>query len=411
MTHLPKPQPDALAHSMLLSRRIAERLAVARGWMSFADYMRLALYEPGLGYYSAGASKFGSEGDFVTAPEISPLFADVVAGQMDQFLRAMGSGDVLELGPGTGAFAASVIEAFHRCDTPVGHYRLLEVSADLRQRQMLRLARLDPVRPSREWCERLPETFSGVIFGNEVLDALPCERFVVREGQWWRLGVGLSAESSESEPQFEWRVRPADGSVPGDDEFQREAAHLQASLRAQSIELPSDYCGEWQVGLDAWFESMAAMLKEGVMLLADYGLPRAQLYHSDRVRGSLRCYYRHHAHDDPFLWPGLMDITAWVDFTRVAEAAERAGLQIQGFTTQMAFLAGGGIEQSMTRAVDAAASGASGISVAEQARLASGLRRLLMPGEMGESVKFVMLGRGDENELPAFALRDLRHTL
>jgi SAM-dependent MidA family methyltransferase len=146
-------------------------------------------------------------------------------------------------------------------------------------------------------------------------------------------------------------------------------------------------------------------------LLADYGLPRAQLYHSDRVRGSLRCYYRHHAHDDPFLWPGLMDITAWVDFTRVAEAAERAGLQIQGFTTQMAFLAGGGIEQSMTRAVDAAPSGASGMSIAEQARLASGLRRLLMPGEMGESVKFVMLGRGEQSALPAFALRDLRHTL
>ncbi len=411
MTHLPKPLPNALAHSLRLSQRIAERLAVARGWLSFADYMRLALYEPGLGYYSAGASKFGSEGDFVTAPEISPLFAEVVVGQIDQLLRTMGSGDVLELGPGTGAFAASAIEAFHRCDTPVKFYRLLEVSADLRQRQMARLAHLDRVRPSHEWCERLPETFSGVIFGNEILDALPCERFVVREGQWWRLGVGLRAESSASEPQFEWRVRPADGSVPGDDEFQREAAHLQASLRAQGIELTSDYCGEWQVGLDAWFESMAAMLKEGVMLLADYGLPRAQLYHPDRVRGSLRCYYRHHAHDDPFLWPGLTDVTAWVDFTRVAEAAERAGLQIQGFTTQMAFLAGGGIEQAMTRVLDAAASDATGPLVAEQARLASGLRRLLMPGEMGESVKFVMLGRGDEGALPAFALRDLRHTL
>lgn len=411
MTHLPKPLPDALAHSLRLSQRIAERLAVARGWLSFADYMRLALYEPGLGYYSAGASKFGSEGDFVTAPEISPLFAEVVAGQIDQLLRAMGSGDVLELGPGTGAFAASAIEAFQRCDTPIGRYRLLEVSADLRQRQMPRLAHLERARPSHEWCERLPETFSGVIFGNEILDALPCERFVVREGQWWRLGVGLSAEAFASEPQFEWRVRPADGSVPGDDEFQREAAHLQASLRAQGIELTSDYCGEWQVGLDAWFESMAAMLKKGVMLLADYGLPRSQLYHPDRVRGSLRCYYRHHAHDDPFLWPGLTDVTAWVDFTRVAEAAERAGLQIQGFTTQMAFLAGGGIEQAMTRVLDAAASDATGPSVAEQARLASGLRRLLMPGEMGESVKFVMLGRGDEGALPAFALRDLRHTL
>jgi SAM-dependent MidA family methyltransferase len=156
---------------------------------------------------------------------------------------------------------------------------------------------------------------------------------------------------------------------------------------------------------------MATSLKAGVMLLADYGLPRVQLYHPERTRGSLRCYYRHNAHDDPFLWPGLNDITAWVDFTRVAEAAERAGLRVQGFTTQMAFLAGGGIEQAMSRALETANSVSPGMTTAEQAQLASGLRRLLMPGEMGESVKFVMLGRGDEIDLPSFALRDLRHTL
>jgi SAM-dependent MidA family methyltransferase len=225
------------------------------------------------------------------------------------------------------------------------------------------------------------------------------------------LGVGLAPESSSSVPLFEWRVRPADGSAPGDDEFRQEVAHLQQSLRVQGVALPNDYCGEWQVGLDGWFESMATSLKEGVMLLADYGLPRVQLYHPERTRGSLRCYYRHHAHDDPFFWPGLSDITAWVDFTRVAEAAERAGLQVQGFTTQMAFLAGGGIEQAMSRALETAKPASSAMATTEQAQLASGLRRLLMPGEMGESVKFLMLGRGDEIDLSAFALRDLRHTL
>ena len=411
MTHLPKPQPEALAHSIRVSERIAERLVLARGWLSFAEFMQLALYEPGLGYYSAGASKFGDAGDFVTAPEISPLFAEVVAEQIDLTLRTVDSGDLLELGPGTGAFAAGAIDVFNRCGTPIKRYRMLEVSADLRERQAERLARVRHARPSREWCDRLPEAFSGVIFGNEILDALPCERFVTHDDQYWRLGVGLASESSSGEPRFEWRVRPADGSAPGDDEFRREAAHLQQSLRALGIELPNDYCGEWQVGLDGWFESMATSLTSGVMLLADYGLPRSQLYHPDRARGSLRCYYRHHAHDDPFLWPGLNDITAWVDFTRVAEAAERAGLQVQGFTTQMAFLAGGGIEQAMARALDAESLASSGARVAEQSKLAGGLRRLLMPGEMGESVKFVMLGRGDEIDLPAFALRDLRHTL
>lgn len=411
MTHLPKPQALALAHSRRVSECIAERLVLARGWLSFADYMRLALYEPGLGYYSAGASKFGSAGDFVTAPEISPLFAEIVAGQIDIALRQIGRGDLLELGPGTGAFAAGAIAQFNRSGTPLERYRMLEVSADLRERQAERLADVGEKCPPLEWCDRLPETFSGVIFGNEILDALPCERFVTRGEQYWRLGVGLAMEASSREPYFEWRVRPADGSAPGDDEFQREAAHLQRSLRAQGIELPDEYCGEWQVGLDGWFTSLAASLNEGALLLADYGLPRAQLYHPDRVRGSLRCYYRHHAHDDPFLWPGLNDITAWVDFTRVAEAAERAGLQVQGFTTQMAFLAGGGIEQAFSRALEATSSAPSGATVAEQTKLAAGLRRLLMPGEMGESVKFVMLGRGDEIDLSAFALRDLRHTL
>ncbi len=410
MTHLPKPQPDALAHSVRLSERIADRLVLARGWMSFAEYMRLALYEPGLGYYSAGASKFGDAGDFVTAPEISPLFAEVVAGQMDLVLRTTGSSDVLELGPGTGAFAVDAVETFHRLGTPIDRYRLLEVSADLRERQTRRLGRLTHANPKRDWCDRLPEAFSGVIFGNEIIDALPCERFVVRDGQWWRLGVGL-VESESLVPRFEWRVRPADGSAPGDEEFRTEAALLQASLREHAIELPRDYCGEWQVGLDAWLQSLASSLSEGVILLSDYGLPRAQLYHPDRAHGSLRCYYRHHAHDDPFLWPGLSDITAWVDFTRVAEAAERAGLQVRGFTTQMGFLAGGGVDQAMSRVLDETSSAPTGMSVAEQAKLAGGLRRLLMPGEMGESVKFVLLSRSEAFELPAFAFRDLRHTL
>ena len=204
MTHLPKPQPEALAHSIRVSERIAERLVLARGWLSFAEFMQLALYEPGLGYYSAGASKFGDAGDFVTAPEISPLFAEVVAEQIDLALRAVDSDDLLELGPGTGAFAAGAIDVFNRCGTPIERYRMLEVSADLRERQAERLARVRHARPSREWCDRLPEAFSGVIFGNEILDALPCERFVTHNDQYWRLGVGLIGAhpgASQGEPQ------------------------------------------------------------------------------------------------------------------------------------------------------------------------------------------------------------------
>jgi SAM-dependent MidA family methyltransferase len=404
---LPAPAPEALAHSACLSAVIRERIGAAGGWMSFAEYMRLALYAPGLGYYSAGAVKFGVEGDFVTAPLISPLFSRVCARRIGAWLAASGTAEVLEFGPGTGRFAADALAVLDVPGSPLRRYRLLEVSADLRQRQrqLLQSAPSPRAGVELEWLDSLPAHFEGVVFANEILDALPCERFTVRDGEWWRLGVGLSAVG-----EFEWRIRPADGACEDDAAFAAAVARRREDLESAGIELPEGCCGEWQVDLEGWFAALAGTLARGVVLLADYGLPRRQLLHPDRMQGSLRCHYRHHAHGDPFLLPGLCDITAWVDFTAVAEAATQAGFGVAGFATQAGFLLGAGIEDELREA--GAAIDATDPRYLELAR---GAQRLLLPGEMGEAVKFMLLTRPSDDPLlegdPALGWRDLRSSL
>lgn len=406
---LPRPSPEAIAHSARLQSAIEQEITAAGGWIPFSRYMQLALYEPGLGYYSAGATKFGDDGDFVTAPMISPLFSRVCARQIGSLLRTSGTSEVLEFGPGTGDFAAEALTLLGAEGSPLTRYSMLEVSADLRDRQQHKIRTGVDIA----WLSRLPENFSGVIFANEILDAMPCERFVVRGGEWWRLGVGLRDANS-----FEWRVRPADGACADDEAFSLATEVRRKEISDLGVELPEGYCGEWQVDLPAWFAAISASLVEGAVLIADYGLPRKQLLHPDRVGGSLRCHYRHRAHGDPFLLPGLCDITAWVDFTSVAEAATTNGFDVSGFTTQASFLIGAGIEAAFHEAT-------AGLdpSDPQAISLARGLQTLLLPGEMGESVKFMLLSRKSKNPVveesmnrqletaTAFSQRDLRDSL
>ncbi len=391
---LPPPDVDAARQSARVFAHVSESIAAAGGWWSFAEYHDCVLHAPGLGYYSAGASKFGAAGDFVTAPELSRLFARTCATQLDLCLRVHG-GELLEIGPGTGSFAAESLEIFALLGTPLERYALLDTSADMRARQRERLL-ASPAAQSTDcaWLDGWPQPFTGVVFGNELLDAMPCERFLMRDGVPWRLGVGLEAG------RLVWRARPADGACAGDDAFVR---YLHAALA--DISLPDGYRGEFHPGFDAWFAALGAVLRRGTVLLADYGLPRRQLFHPERTMGSLRCHYRHRAHDDPFLWPGLVDVTAWVDFTAVAESATRAGFEVAGFTTQTAFLLGGGIEAQL------AAAQADARDESESVALAHGARQLLMPGEMGEAVKVMLLTRDCDIDLPGFAFADLTHSL
>jgi SAM-dependent MidA family methyltransferase len=393
---LPALSDDERAH---VARVVAHLRAFIRdqgGVIGFDAFMRLALYAPGLGYYSAGATKLGAAGDFVTAPEVSSLFSRCVARQAADVLAITG-GDILELGAGSGRMAADVLTELAALDRLPGAYRILEVSADLAERQRARIAQL-PAELARRvsWLDAWPERpMRGVVLANEVLDAMPVDRFVLRgrpDGiAVHALGVGLSDDG------FEWRE------VSASPELLNAVADVVEALPAP---LPDGYVSELCLAFQPWISGLAAQLEAGIALLIDYGLPRSQLYHPERARGTLRCHFRHRAHDDPFVNVGLQDITAWVDFTRVAEAADSAGLEVLGFNTQAAFLIGAGMESLLATEMELA-----GEDARRRATLAGEARRLMLPGEMGEVFKVIALGRGIVAPLAGFATQDLRASL
>ncbi len=390
---LPEPDADALAHSQHLRAAIAAEIRAAGGAIPFSRYMELALYAPGLGYYSAGATKFGAAGDFVTAPELGPLFARSVAAAIGAVLTTFdGSGDVLELGGGSGAFAADALLALAARDALPSRYRILEPSADLRQRQMARLqAQLSPDVFARvEWLDRLPDQpWRGVLFANEVLDALPTTRFVVGEEELQEEYVGLNADGALVRAD-----RPADALLL------RAVNHIE---RALGRRLPVGYRSEVLVQLPWWLQAVSGGLEQGLLLFLDYGYPRGEFYLPDRSQGTLICHYRHRAHSEPLWLPGLSDITAFVDFTAVAEAGRSAGFELAGFSSQAGFLLGCGLLDELARK-QSADDGVAAARAVEQAR------RLLLPGEMGERFKAIGLQRGID-VAALFAEADQRHRL
>ena len=396
ITTLPELDATQRAHSDATRAHIEARAAAAGGWLPFDEYMELALYAPGLGYYSAGATKFGAAGDFVTAPEISDLFSRALALQFADILRELGGqtrASILEIGAGSGRFAGVVLRELATLQQSPSAYSILEVSADLIERQRASVTSLAGGEAARaHWLERLPTGHCGVIFANEVLDALPTDRFVLRAGRPLRLGVAIGQSG------LQWAERaPVEGN-PADAAWLQEVQRVLGELREP---LPEGYVGEICPRIDAWVGALGAALERGVVMLIDYGLPRRHYYHPDRVRGSLRCHFRHRAHEDPFSHPGLTDITAWVDFTRVAEAADAAGLEVAGFSTQAAALLSLGIERLAH--TDAAR--------ADSVRQSQGMQKLLLPGEMGEAVKVMMLTRGMDAPLRSVRLQDLRGSL
>jgi SAM-dependent MidA family methyltransferase len=380
--------PDETEHENRM-RAALEREIAAAGWISFERYMDLALYAPGLGYYSAGARKFGAGGDFVTAPEVSRLFGACVAQQCREVLRDMSDGCVLEIGPGTGRLAVDVLSRLESLDSLPRRYLILEVSADLRERQRGLIARRLPhLLPRVEWLDGPPTApFDGVILANEVLDALPIARFRWHSSACEELGITLSGG------RFAWCGRPASAAVTD------ACRRLAAAAGGWDEGYVSEYCPR----LEAWAHTMVSSLRSGAALWFDYGLPRAQYYLAERHEGTLRCHFRQRAFDDPFLHPGLQDITAWVDFTALAEASATAGFELAGFTTQAFFLAAMGIDREMQRLA--------GGDETQFARLAAEARQLLMPGAMGECFKAMAWTRGLARQLSGFALQDLRHTL
>jgi SAM-dependent MidA family methyltransferase len=399
---LPPLSAQERRHSEALTALIRRELSAAGGWLSFERFMELALYAPGLGYYSAGSIKIGPAGDFITAPEVSALFSRCVARQCAEVLRATG-GEILELGAGTGRMAAALLSELAVLGVLPQRYAILEVSADLAARQRERLARLPPTLRERiVWLERLPERpLRGLVLANEVADALPCRRVSFGEEGVTEIGVALaeSCEGAESGPADKsGAVSFREQRAPADAALAQACGEIVAALPAP---LPCGYSSEVCLRTAPWIASLGECLERGVLLLCDYGLPRRHYYHPQRSRGTLRCHFRQRAHDDPFINVGMQDITAWVDFTCVAQAASVAGLEVSGFATQAAFLLALGIEGLVATAADDFA----------RARLAGEARRLMMPEEMGEAFKAMALSRDYAAPLAGFALQDLRNLL
>ncbi len=377
---LSAPDAAARAHSARVAEHLREAMAAAGGAIPFARFMELALYAPGLGYYSAGAVKLGAAGDFVTAPEISPLFGRCLARALAPVLSSLDDPVVLEPGAGSGALAAVMLDEWAALGVAPSRYLILETSAGLRRWQRANLAG----RGAVEWIDTLPEGFEGVVVANEVLDAMPVTRFVCEGGTVHELGVAPDGEG------FRWVRLPAPAAL-----VQRVAA-IESLLGAP---LPDGYTSEVNFAAEAWVATVARHLARGCLLLVDYGFPRREFYQPQRSQGTLMCHYRHRAHGDPFCFPGLQDITAHVDFTAVAEAAAGAGLRLDGYTHQAGFLLDAGITALAARVNPA--------DVHAQMETAAQLRRLTLPQEMGELFKVVSLSRGLETGPRGFGLRDL----
>jgi SAM-dependent MidA family methyltransferase len=386
---LPPLTPDEAAHSRRLVNRIWEEIDARSGWLSFERFMEMALYEPGLGYYSAGASKLGAGGDFVTAPEVSSLFSRCLATQCGEILQHVSGGAILEFGAGSGVMAADLLNELAAQGSLPQRYLILEVSADLRERQRALVQERAPAHAARvEWLDRLPEEFRGVVLANEVLDALPVQRFRIRGDQVNALGVT-------------WQLGRLDWSeVHAEAQLEAAVRRIEANTGER---LPDGYTSEINMRLTPWIAGVAAALREGVALFIDYGLPQRQYYRSERREGTLLCHFRHRFHDDPLINVGVQDIGAWVDFTAVAEAASAAGLTVAGFSTQAHFLIGSGLEQLLAPA--------EGHELASRVQLARQAMLLTLPGEMGERFKVIGLSRGFEQPLRGFGVRDLAATL
>ncbi|VAW80461.1 SAM-dependent methyltransferase, MidA [hydrothermal vent metagenome] len=380
------PDAEACALSARLVEHIAELIARSGGFLPLDVFMDAALYTPGLGYYSNGLTPFGEQGDFVTAPESGDLFARCLARSLAPVLK-QGSASLLELGAGSGVLAADLLCALQCIDALPERYAILERSAAMRALQQTRIAQLPSTLQARvEWLDELPRDWVGIILGNEVADALPVRRLHYRENDVYEMGVEVSAGALQLQ-----EIR-ADAESAG-----------RIKLLAQEYGWEDGYQTEYCPALNDWVKSLADCLKQGVLVLIDYGYGRSEYYHPQRNMGTLMCHYRHQAHDNVLWYPGLQDITAFVDFTSVAEAATDAGLIFTGYTSQARFLVGAGIDQVMSESDPD--------DLPNFLKMTSDAKRLMLPGEMGDRFKVIGFSRNLNQEIPGFDSQDLRSRL
>ncbi len=388
---LPPLSPELTEHSDQLKAKIAVEIKSAGGVIPFSRFFELAMYTPNLGYYSAGLHKFGEAGDFVTAPEISPLFSRTLAQQLEPVLAQCNQPKILEFGAGSGTMAAEILRELEKQDQLPAQYLILELSGTLRTVQQEKLEKEVPHLLDRVvWLDQLPEEkFQGAVLANEVLDAIPFERFVWRNQQAMQIGVALDKSSESSKFVWQETGKPLNAQLSDD---------LQKTLQ----QLPDGYLSEIRPAVSPWIGSVADALEQGIALLMDYGYDRHDYYRPERDGGTLKCFFRHHTHDDPLQYIGLQDVTAHVDFTAVAEAADAAGLEVAGYTSQMWFLLSGGITELAAEEPQD--------ELQQQLMNSQAIQKLTMPAQMGEIIKVMALTRNIELPM-SFTMQDLRHFL
>ncbi|MDF2690411.1 MAG: hypothetical protein K0S29_266 [Gammaproteobacteria bacterium] len=384
-TNFPEPSHEAMQHSLSLIDLIKQKILKQNAPIPFNEYMKQVLYAPGLGYYSGGSHKIGPEGDFITAPEISPIFAACLARQCQQIIQLLPQAIIMELGAGLGTLAVDLLLELELLHSLPFEYWILEPSAELKQRQILQFKHRCPHLLNKvKWLDELPsQDFAGLILGNEVIDALPVSRFSIKDSQTVELGVDFDGQ------KLQW----AEISSPN-------SLLVEKVKRIQDIlgPLPEGLCSELNPYLFEWLAAISKHLKQGAMLWIDYGYPRSSYYHASRSSGTLMCYYRHHAHSDVFLYPGLQDITSHVDFTALAEAGLASGFKLEGYISQAMFLINSGLSNILEKKP---------MDISEQAKL----KKLLSPQQMGEVFKVMALSRNMEAKLIGFANMQEVHKL
>ncbi|MXS80249.1 SAM-dependent methyltransferase, MidA family [Nitrosomonas eutropha] len=389
---LPLPNSSEQKYSDILKTILRDRISLSGGWISFADYMDVVLYTPEAGYYSGGAAKFGAAGDFVTSPEISPLFGQILARQVAQVLRSVNHGSILEFGAGSGRLAVDLLLALEALESLPECYNILDLSADLQQRQQAIIKQRIPHLAARvQWLTTLPDQFKGLIFANEVLDAMPVHLVVWKNGNIAERGVI-------------WK----DYELAWQDQLLTEGELLNVARQLPPSDQPSfphPYISEISLANRHFIHSLASILQQGAILLVDYGFGQSEYYHPQRHQGTLMCHYRHHAHDDPLFLPGLQDITSHVDFSAISRIALDSGLQLAGYTTQAHFLINCGITDLLARTP----ADQPGIYLP----LVSQVQCLISPAEMGEMFKVMILNKAINIDTTScgFMRGDLRHLL
>jgi len=391
---LPEPDSESKKRSQLLIQCIKTACDQADGRIRFSEFMNIALYQPGLGYYSGGLQKFGERGDFITAPEVSPLFGQCIAGQVAEIFQNMrASSDerlcVIEFGAGSGVLAADILLRLEQLNALPEKYLILELSAELQDRQKKTIEKKAAHLSERvQWLQQLPDDVpNAVVIANEVLDAMPVECFRIKAEKTEALMV--SVEDDEAVSHY-----VADGS------FAEKISLIQTR---SEIELAEGYRSEFNPAIAGWLSALENRLSRAVILLIDYGYNAKEYYHPDRTEGTLMCYYRHKAHGDYLWWPGLQDITAFVNFTDVAYSAVDCGLDMVGYTTQAAFLLANGISELHAEQVTDEAQ--------QQIKLSQQIKTLTLPSEMGDRFKVMALTKNYDDALKGFSMLDLSNRL